>query len=158
MSAQPSQITISSLQYTNPQQLKTDLASANGKIAVIDVRDDDHIGGHIRSSQWVPSTQLQARMPELLRLNADKETVVFHCMHSQERGPRAALAYAQAKARDIEKRARDDTTEGSVRGDPLGGQKVCVLKGGFGSWQNAYGDDESVTEAYQKDLWESVTA
>lgn len=150
----PPQITISSLQFLKPQQLKTDLASTDTKVAVVDVRDEDHIGGHIRGSQWVPSAQLEARIPELLRLNADKDKVIFHCMHSQQRGPRAALTYARARARDTEKQTRSGTTKTSASSDSLGGQRVCVLEGGFGSWQQAYGDDASVTEAYQKDLWE----
>lgn len=33
-------------------------------------------------------------------------------------------------------------------------QKVCVLRGGFQKWQEAYGPDEQLTEAYVKDLWE----
>lgn len=157
MSALSPQITISSLQFLKPQQLKTDLASTDTKVAVVDVRDEDHIGGHIRGSQWVPSAQLEARIPELLRLNADKDKVIFHCMHSQQRGPRAALTYARAKARDTEKQTRSGTAKPSASSDPLGGQRVCVLEGGFGSWQQSYGDDASVTEAYQKDLWEPET-
>ncbi|KAL5119158.1 Cdc25 phosphatase Ibp1 [Pleosporales sp. CAS-2024a] len=34
-------------------------------MAVIDVRDSDHMGGHIRGSTWVPSQELAFRTAEL---------------------------------------------------------------------------------------------
>ncbi|KAJ9635918.1 hypothetical protein H2199_008272 [Coniosporium tulheliwenetii] len=83
--------------------------SPTSSLAIIDVRDSDHIGGHIRSSTHVPSSSLDFKIPELIRTLRDKETVVFHCALSQQRGPSAALRY---------------------------------------------GEDKSLTEAYQKDLWE----
>ncbi|KAF2762956.1 hypothetical protein EJ05DRAFT_433083 [Pseudovirgaria hyperparasitica] len=114
-------------------------------IAIIDVRDDDHIGGHIRGSTHVPSQQLDVRMPELLRLHGDKEMLVFHCALSQVRGPKAALGYL---------RAREEKMAKSPSGGIKEGQKVCVLQGGFGDWQRSYGKDERVTEAFDEELWE----
>jgi hypothetical protein len=32
---------------------------------------------------------------------------------------------------------------------------VLVLRGGFEKWQEVYGEDEKLTEGYQKDLWEN---
>jgi Cdc25 family phosphatase len=29
-----------------------------------------------------------------------------------------------------------------------------VLKGGFTEWQEKFGEDEKLTEGYQKDVWE----
>lgn len=87
-------------------------------------------------------------MPELLRTLKDKEKVVFHCMLSQQRGPKAALAYARAKQRaeekDPESKSKDVKTE----------QQVCVLEGGFGSWQPRYGDDPRLTADYEPDIWD----
>lgn len=71
-------------------------------IKIIDVRDRDHIGGHIRHSIHIPSSQLDVRIPELVQaLHADGTTriVVFHCMLSQERGPRAALRFLRERER-----------------------------------------------------------
>lgn len=128
------------------------------KIAVIDVRDSgehtptpwdshtsltndsDHVGGHIHSSTWVPSSTLDVRMPELVRTLKDKEKVVFHCALSQQRGPSAALRYAR-------ERERVYGPEESHK------QEVYVLDGGFVRWQEKYGKDTRLTEAYAEDIW-----
>jgi rhodanese-related sulfurtransferase len=144
-------ITLSSLSYITPQTLSTLLLSPteSPKIAIIDVRDSDHIGGNIRGSQWVPVNHLDVKLPELIRTLKDKEKVVFHCMLSQQRGPKAALAYARAKQRVGEKDGG-----GSESGEGKVEQEVCVLEGGFGSWQARYGEDERLTADYQPDIWE----
>lgn len=66
-------------------------------IAIVDVRDADHVGGHISSSMHVPSSSLDYRIPELIRKLAEKQIVVFHCALSQQRGPSAALRYLREK-------------------------------------------------------------
>ncbi|KAI3392928.1 hypothetical protein diail_4977 [Diaporthe ilicicola] len=155
------------------------LKSADKSVAVIDVRDGDHIGGHIKGSRWVPSHQFEEWLPTLLRQLEDTRTVVFHCALSKQRGPSAALRYI----RERESRFGEDSVaapEGSgtlgqeaaaaeaaaaAAGQPqeeqAGGakktpvaQKVCVLRGGFQRWQESHGPDERLTEAYVKDLWE----
>lgn len=155
-------ISLATLTFLKPAELAELLGqpSASSKIAVVDVRDDDHLGGHIKSSQWVPVHQLDARMPELLRINKDKERVVFHCMLSQERGPRSALAYARARASRVEKEQKEKEGGGGEdvpvvdEKGRIGGQEVCVLEGGFGRWRILYGGNETLTEGYIKDLWE----
>ena len=79
-------------------------------------------------------------MPELVRTLADKEQVIFHCALSQQRGPSAALRYARERERTLGE-------EGSRK------QQVYVLEGGFVQWQEKYGDDRRLTEAYVKDIW-----
>jgi rhodanese-related sulfurtransferase len=193
--ASASEITLSSLSYMKPTQLFTELEQqlvtspgSRPRVAVIDVRDSDHIGGHIRGSEWVPTDQLDARIPELIRLHGDKDKVVFHCMLSQQRGPKAALKFARALDREKAKTpanskgkgvSSDSETKTQIEGEQLvqpavsegkGATKddevsaktegkqhlpeVCVLEGGFGMWQARYGEDERLTEAYVKDLWE----
>lgn len=157
-------ITISDLKFVKPADLANSLHQEQtaSRVAVIDVRDNDHVGGHIKGSQWVPLNQLDARMPELLRTNKDKERVVFHCMLSQQRGPKAALAYARAKAYDMEKRKRELGKEGKQEEETnsddqkveTGGQEVCVLEGGFGGWQALYGEDKMLTDGYVPDVWD----
>lgn len=66
-------------------------------LAIIDVRDADHVGGHIAGSTHVPSSSLDYRIPELVRKLAEKDIVVFHCALSQQRGPSAALRYLREK-------------------------------------------------------------
>ncbi|KAI1185147.1 Rhodanese-like protein [Nemania serpens] len=119
-----------------------------GKIAIVDVRDDDHIGGHIRTSLHFPSRSLDAMMPTLLRRLADKEVVVFHCALSQQRGPGAALQYLR------EKEAASAASSSPSSSAAKTTQKVYVLDRGFEGWQEVYGLDERLTEGYRKELWE----
>ncbi|KAG6354089.1 hypothetical protein INS49_005060 [Diaporthe citri] len=155
------------------------LKSPDNSIAVIDVRDGDHIGGHIKGSRWVPSHQFEEWLPTLLRQLEDTKTVVFHCALSKQRGPSAALRYI----REREEKFGEDSVaapegtgvpgqqasaaaapqageqEGQQHGDGAAkavpvAQKVCVLRGGFQRWQESHGPDERLTEAYVKDLWE----
>lgn len=158
-------ITISSLKYIKPADLAASLRAdqSRSKVAIVDVRDNDHVGGSIKGSQWVPINQLDARMPELLRVNSDKDRVVFHCMLSQQRGPKAALAYARAKASQKEKHANKEDTPDQVPADTkassagpgnVSEQEVCVLEGGFRAWQAYYGEDKNMTEGYVADIWE----
>ncbi|KAJ4300095.1 Cdc25 phosphatase Ibp1 [Collariella sp. IMI 366227] len=128
-------------------------AAGDPAIAIIDVRDDDYIGGHIKGAQNVPSRTLDAMLPTLVRQLRDKETVVFHCALSQQRGPAAALRYLRERERVIA------AVEGSAEGSGEEGkqapkeQKVFVLDQGFVGWQEVYGTDERLTEGYRKELW-----
>ncbi|KAI1123854.1 Rhodanese-like protein [Nemania abortiva] len=154
-------ITLSSLERIAASKLAEMLLAANaanttkareqeGKIAVVDVRDDDHIGGHIRGSLHFPSRSLDATMPTLLRKLENKEVVVFHCALSQQRGPGAALQYLREKeAAGATPGGKTTGTEGEKKL-----QKVYVLDQGFVGWQEVYGLDERLTEGYRKELWE----
>ncbi|KAK5056021.1 hypothetical protein LTR84_012572 [Exophiala bonariae] len=171
-------ITLSSLGQIHPTTLAPLLLDPeqSTKLAVIDVRDSDHIGGNINGSTWIPINQLDARMPELLRTLKDKDRVIFHCMLSQQRGPKAALMYARAK-RSAEDKAEAEAaktaatqsegseekpSDGNVDGidkknksgtDASPPQEVCVLEGGFGWWQSRYGPDPRLTANYEADIW-----
>ena len=101
----------------------------------------DHVGGHIKSSTWVPSNTLDFRMTELVRTLKSKEKVIFHCALSQQRGPAAALRYARERDRIL---GSDDGKN----------QEVMVLDGGFTQWQEKYGEDERLTDDYAKDIWQ----
>ncbi|RMZ80803.1 hypothetical protein DV737_g2826, partial [Chaetothyriales sp. CBS 132003] len=170
-------ITVADLVYLPSSTLASLLSDSHSaaKTAVIDVRDSDHIGGHIKGSTWVPLPELDARIPELIRLNKNKERVVFHCMLSQQRGPMAALKYARAKqamdlkeqkSREKQQRQRQrqdqhdqhdqqqDADDGTEATEPEAAAEVCVLEGGFDAWQARYGDEDKLTEAYVKDLWD----
>ncbi|KAJ5569800.1 uncharacterized protein N7459_009230 [Penicillium hispanicum] len=135
-------ITIATLPRISRDTLAALLLSSStpAELAIVDVRDSDHIGGHIRSSTWVPSSSLDVRMPELVRTLKDTEKVVFHCALSQQRGPSAALRY-------VRERERTYGAEESQK------QEVSFLEGGFVQWQEKYGKDERLTEAYAEDIW-----
>ncbi|KAF2156745.1 Rhodanese-like protein [Myriangium duriaei CBS 260.36] len=134
-----SNLNISTLQRISPSALATILRqppNARPNIAIIDVRDSDYIGGHILGCRNVPVHTHDTAMPELVRTLRSADIVVFHCALSQQRGPASALRYARERERKGE------------------GQSVVVLEGGFSRWQELYGEDKELTEAYQKDLWE----
>ena len=159
-----STLSISDLAYISREDLAQQLPSQS--IAVVDVRDSDHIGGHIKGSTWVPSSQLDHKTPELIRTLKGKDVVVFHCALSQQRGPSAALRYLREKERlypgKVESRGEvEEKGEGvdkeDVEGDGGKKQKVVVLKGGFTEWQEKYGSDERLTEGWEKDVWEFGT-
>ena len=157
-----SNITLASLPYITRETLaaklkQTTSTSTSTSLAIIDVRDSDHVGGHIKGSTWVPSSTLEYKAPELVRTLKDKDVVVFHCALSQQRGPGAALRYLREKERlDGEKVTEEKKEEGEEREGEKeeGGQRVYVLKGGFTEWQEKYGEDGQLTEGYEKDIWE----
>ena len=147
-------ISLADLQYMSRETLAQKITSSADETlpantTVIDVRDSDHIGGHIRGSTWVPSSSLDYKVPSLVRELRDKEVVVFHCALSQQRGPSAALRYLRERERLDP--GRGEGVEKSGEGKA---QRVYVLKGGFTEWQEKYGEDQKLTEGYQKDIWE----
>ena len=103
-------------------------APSASSVAVIDVRDEDYVGGHIMGSQNVPSTTLDYRMPELVRTLKDKEKVVFHCALSQQRGPAAARMYLRERDKSSVAQMVQDNGR-AVK------QEVFILEGGFTQWQ-----------------------
>ncbi|KAF1834080.1 Cdc25 family phosphatase-like protein Ibp1 [Decorospora gaudefroyi] len=151
-----SSINLTSLEHMTRESLaSTFTPSLPSSTAIIDVRDSDHVGGHIKGSTWVPSSTLDHKIPELIRTLKDKDTVVFHCALSQQRGPSAALRYMRERERltDARTESREEVHEkGSGKK-----QKVYVLEGGFTMWQEKYGENESLTEGYHKDVWEFGT-
>lgn len=141
--------TVATLRRMSREQLSDLLLSQDAsQIAVIDVRDDDHIGGHIHSSMHVPSSSLDHRIPEIIRTLTDKEVVVFHCALSQQRGPSAALRYMREKEAKVKKGEAKGTIgpldigvkDAGIRTVSSGGktQEVYVLDRGFVGWQEKY--------------------
>lgn len=90
-------------------------------------------------------------LPTLIRRLRTKKIVVFHCMLSQQRGPGAALRYI--RERDEALRSPGPATTNQGKGGEDDDQIVYVLDRGFSGWQEVYGEDERLTEAYRKELW-----
>ncbi|KAF8416160.1 Rhodanese-like domain-containing protein [Tirmania nivea] len=163
-------ITLPHIERMSRERLST-LLTASDPVVVIDVRDSDHVGGHIKSSWHVPSSTLDYTTPGLVRQLRNAPKVVFHCALSQQRGPSAALKYLRERERMFpsstenatgKKELDDDTRElkgaktkegepEKMQEDPQ--QEVYVLDGGFVKWQEKYGRDERLTENYDADLW-----
>jgi len=100
----------------------------------------------------VPSRTLDAMLPTLVRQLQDKDTVVFHCALSQQRGPSAALRYLRERERLLptwNARAREGDDDAPKPKE----QKVYVLDRGFVGWQELFGTDERLTEGYRPELW-----
>lgn len=122
--------TVANIPRISKEALSGLIKTGQPGVAVIDVRDDDFIGGHIIGAKNVPVPTHDYRMPELVRTLKDQETVVFHCHLSQVRGPKSALRYIQEKQ-------RMDTAAKPSSDDAPAKQKVYVLEGGFQKWQEA---------------------
>ncbi|KXL42792.1 hypothetical protein M433DRAFT_54669, partial [Acidomyces richmondensis BFW] len=133
------------------EELAQLIRTKNPGVAVIDVRGDDFIGGHILGCQHVPVHEHEYRMPELVRTLKDFDMVVFHCALSQQRGPSSALKYLRTREGMVENGRVEARKDGKALTE---GQKVYVLEGGFLKWQEAYGDDAELTQGYVKALWD----
>lgn len=86
------------------------------KTVVIDVRDEDFRGGHIRGAVNIPSHNFykDERINEIFQQHCSgKEKIIFHCMMSQVRGPKCA--------------GRTSTVLRGVTGKP----QIFVMSGGF---------------------------
>ncbi|KAG0353525.1 Rhodanese-like domain-containing protein [Gamsiella multidivaricata] len=103
---------------------------------VIDVRDEDRVGGHIPGSVNIPSKQLPDQLPALVRQYADVPQLFFHCALSQIRGPKAAARWSEA----VTERGGDSSS-------------IKILRGGFGDWQRKHKDDKNLVEAYEAEYW-----
>ncbi|KAL7934306.1 Rhodanese-like protein [Trichoderma chlorosporum] len=128
---------------TLSEKILEEREQAEPSFAVIDVRDVDYLGGHIKGSTNIPCNQLDALMPTLVRKVKDKKVVVFHCALSQQRGPFAALKYL---------RERDGLLAAAGEAAPPD-QEVLLLERGFTGWQEDYGEDERLTEGFRREIW-----
>lgn len=132
-----SHVTIASVPRISREKLSTLVRAKSPSLAIIDVRDSDFIGGHIIGCTNVPTNTHDYKMPELVRTLKDKETVVFHCALSQQRGPSSALRYLRERERlvggEVEK--KDD---GAGEAPEVKEQTVYILEGGFVKWQELY--------------------
>lgn len=175
---------------------------------VVDVRDDDHVGGHIRDSLHIPSRTFYERVHGLVvehdlppssakpaaaankgdelaasaqptdqRIQQQavkqqkKKRIVFHCSLSQQRGPKAARVYTEA--RDL-LRPRSSAATGSGTASAStpsttttpatmtttettkmpAGAEVLVLEGGFVNWQSqGFAEDAALTDRYEPEIW-----
>ncbi|KAJ3214490.1 hypothetical protein HDU67_001622 [Dinochytrium kinnereticum] len=104
---------------------------------VVDVRDLDFDGGHIRGASNIPAHELLENTEKHLPDLAKPKKLIFHCALSQVRGPKSANGYLAA------------LREKAVVLD----QEVLVLKGGFNTWQSKYKDDKALVEDYKPELW-----
>jgi rhodanese-related sulfurtransferase len=107
-------------QYISPKEAADLLLCPNPThpYLVLDVRTSDrnHIG-HFRGSLHVPVGELDMRATWLAALADSGHVFLVHCMHSQRRGPMAALKLS----RIIQQRCKSPPTD----------QRVYIISGGF---------------------------
>lgn len=142
------QYSLSDLHFVSPSTLRawfeSGSPSGNGRFAVVDVRDSDYVGGHIKGCYHYPAGNFHTTLPQLRQRLVDNEIddVVFHCALSQVRGPRSTLMFLRS-LNELPEPERLLVERINVH----------VLEGGFTGWQYKYGTDCAVTEAYAADLW-----
>ena len=92
--------------------------------------DDDFEGGNIVSARNIPSTTFPDEVQGLAYGPLkDYKQVIFHCHLSQQRGPKAAGQYAQARQAALESgKLKEEESK----------QEVLVLRGGFSEFQDKY--------------------
>ncbi|CCH59578.1 hypothetical protein TBLA_0B07620 [Henningerozyma blattae CBS 6284] len=140
------QRSISNIKYIDAHTLsKWILSSSISNYQVIDVRGSDYIGGHIHNSWNVPYRKMNHDTLQELIVKVDKQTeldshkpynVIFHCAHSQQRGPSAALKFLRL-----------------LSDEQLSYINVMILRGGFVNWAYEYGKNNQLTDDFVADLW-----
>ena len=73
------------MNFISPNALIKALASGQ-KVLVVDVRDEDFIGGNIPNAINIPASEYDAKV--ISDQIKDFSTVIVHCMYSQVRGPK----------------------------------------------------------------------
>lgn len=133
-------MTAPQVSYMTAKSLQEKLSStASDNVAVVDVRDEDRLGGHIKVSHHIPSMTFMRNPSAYVERFKSKEAVVFHCMYSQQRGPRAARAFATAIPLIM---AATETFP-----------SIYILDGGFQKFINTVGPDSSLLDKVDKELY-----
>jgi Cdc25 family phosphatase len=102
--------------YIHANELETIIQEGLGKskVTIIDVRDDDFQGGHIKGAINFPVSKFEddKSIDQIIASTSSAETIVFHCFKSQQRGPFCAKAFA--KRLDELNKASTTTSSSSV--------------------------------------------
>eukprot|EP01083_Nonionella_stella_P170658 581278_1 len=113
------------------------------KFAIVDVRCHDFVGGNIPYCIKCEYDGFEAKLNDLLKLLEHESDVVFHCMYSQHRGPRAAYWYWRER-RKWENKYKNK----------LHTQRVWVLDGGFKQWISDYVLDCDLVCNFDAKYWD----
>ncbi|KII93106.1 hypothetical protein PLICRDRAFT_49182 [Plicaturopsis crispa FD-325 SS-3] len=114
---------------------------AHKDYAVIDVRDDDFVGGNIINCTNSPAHEFHLNVNTLIQTLKDVPTVVFHCALSQVRGPKSARIFEEVR--------------NNVKPGLAAKQDVLVLQGGFTQFQAKFKDDPLLVENWDEGVWAS---
>lgn len=114
--------------YISQNLLKNKIEN-NSNILIIDVRDDDYIGGHIKNSIHIPSIDFDVRIKEILWLIDTADEIILHCQESIIRSPRCAKLLSL-----------------------ITNKKLFILEGGFDKWVRKFWKTNLVKD-YDDKYW-----
>ncbi|KAH9978361.1 NAD(P)-binding protein [Russula compacta] len=97
--------------------------------SVIDVRRDDHAGGHVRNSTQCPAQTFYDDLPSFFKKFGQTSKVIFYCGSSNGRAPRCAGWY------------QDCLNDNGVTSS-----KAYVLEGGIKAWLSKFGEDADLVD------------
>lgn len=99
---------------------------------IIDVRDSDFHGGHIRGAVNLPQDHFEDDddVDDIVQRHRDAELIVFHCMMSQVRGPFCARRFLSRMNVVLDGEAHKP--------------KVKILAGGFQQFMRVYRNDSDL--------------
>ena len=125
--------------YVEPEAQAAWIAAGRTGLVVVDVRDSDFRAARtgrrkIRGAWHAPACELRSDAAPLVEALRGADTVVFHCMFSQQRGPACAQAYAQHRRKIA---------------PPLPAQHVLVLRDGFAGFQERFGGGANAEELFE---------
>jgi Cdc25 family phosphatase len=141
------------VEYLSRAELAEIIKLGKECISIIDVRDEDFVGGHIKGAINSPSEdledddELEALVGKVcLGKRRNKcSKVVFHCMKSQERGPTCARRFANKLSLLMD----EETEENSDNKLPT----IFVLQGGFEEFAAAYSNDIALCDDINTTKW-----
>lgn len=106
---------------------------------VVDVRDDDYVGGNIKGCLNQPSRDFSMTVHNLVEQAKEVPIVIFHCALSQVRGPKAARIYAEVR-------------QNILHGNEMR-QDIVILRDGFTQFQVKYKNDPELVENWDEEVW-----
>jgi len=103
---------------------------------IVDVRESDYVGGHIRGSINIPFNIINTnKIEEMVTKYSDyNEYIIFHCMQSMVRGPTVANRFY--------KKLKQMKPDAAI--------KVCVMAGGFIAFIDEF---VNLVDEYDKKKW-----
>lgn len=134
--------------FLDAAELADELRAGRADVLVLDTRDDDAAGGHVRGALHWPDSTFDACIDELmvhLRTGAYSR-IVLHCMESVRRGPRCCrkLRHRLAAERGADDDARHHLPAPSA---------VVVLRGGADQWVRAHWSNRALVDGFDNAYW-----
>lgn len=130
------------MKYTSVDEV-AEIVKDKSKVAgkdyiIVDVRDNDFVGGHIKGVLHQPSVEFPDNVDSLVSKTKDVPLVIFHCYLSKMRAVNAATSYEQLRHQKVDKDVDHE---------------VVIMRGGFSEFQGKFKDDGEIVEDWDKNVW-----